>query len=332
MAKRFLSVFLVLALSICLSLSVFAEEVPAGSSDSELSISASIGNVEQPLEESGVEPEQVPETVPIEPEQEVQPESFGVESETSVLPENSQANGESELFSQEVEIVEESTAGSEERHTPVIYYIDGLSGNDANSGTAESEAWQSLEKVNATEFGPGDKILFRAGSIWAGQLWPKGSGAEGTPIVIDQYGDGNKPIINGNGTVTETLRLFNQQYWEINNLELTNMGTDRASRRAVWIENHDFGTMNHIYLKNMYIHDVNGRVSDRYYEDGGIIFMVTGGAVESKFNDILIENNSFYMVDYDGIFIRNNWKNRGSVTDGIGPWIGNTNVHLKIAV
>ena len=329
MAKRFLSVFLVLALSICLSLSVFAEEVPAGSSDSELSISASIGNVEQPLEESGVEPEQVPETVPIEPEQEVQPESFGVESETSVLPENSQANGESELFSQEVEIVEESTAGSEERHTPVIYYIDGLSGNDANSGTAESEAWQSLEKVNATEFGPGDKILFRAGSIWAGQLWPKGSGAEGTPIVIDQYGDGNKPIINGNGTVTETLRLFNQQYWEINNLELTNMGTDRASRRAVWIENHDFGTMNHIYLKNMYIHDVNGRVSDRYYEDGGIIFMVTGGAVESKFNDILIENNSFYMVDYDGIFIRNNWKNRGSVTDGIGPWIGNTNVVVR---
>ena len=95
----------------------------------------------------------------------MQPESFGVESETSVLPENSQANGESELFSQEVEIVEESTAGSEERHTPVIYYIDGLSGNDANSGTAESEAWQSLEKVNATEFGPGDKILFRAGSI-----------------------------------------------------------------------------------------------------------------------------------------------------------------------
>ena len=122
MAKRFLSVFLVLALSICLSLSVFAEEVPAGSSDSELSISASIGNVEQPLEESGVEPEQVPETVPIEPEQEVQPESSGVESETNVLPENSQANGESELFSQEVEIVEESTAGSEERHTPVTVH------------------------------------------------------------------------------------------------------------------------------------------------------------------------------------------------------------------
>ena len=150
MEKRFLSVFLVLALSICLSLSVFAEEVPAGISDSKLSISASIGNVEQPLEESGVEPEQVPETVPIEPEQEVQPESSGVESETNVLPENSQANGESELFSPEVEIVEESTAGSEERHTPVTYYIDGLSGNDANSGTAESEAWQSLEKINAT--------------------------------------------------------------------------------------------------------------------------------------------------------------------------------------
>ena len=55
MEKRFLSVFLVLALSICLSLSVFAEEVPAGISDSKLSISASIGNVEQPLEESGVE-------------------------------------------------------------------------------------------------------------------------------------------------------------------------------------------------------------------------------------------------------------------------------------
>jgi hypothetical protein len=40
------------------------------------------------------------------------------------------------------------------------YYIDGGTGNDAAQGTFVDQAWKSLEKVNATAFQPGDRILF----------------------------------------------------------------------------------------------------------------------------------------------------------------------------
>ena len=101
-----------------------------------------------------------------------------------------------------------------------VYFIDAQSGDDGNSGLAESEAWQSLEKVNGTEFGPGDRILFKAGDSWNGMLWPKGSGSIDSPIVIDQYGTGNKPLIIGGGTadLTGAVQLIDQEYWEINNL------------------------------------------------------------------------------------------------------------------
>ena len=78
------------------------------------------------------------------------------------------------------------------------YYFDSAAGKDSNTGTAPASAWKTLAKVNATTFLPGDRILLKSGSVWQGQLWPKGSGAEGRPIIIDMYGGGVKTI--GNGT------------------------------------------------------------------------------------------------------------------------------------
>src|SRR5262245_52091454 len=75
------------------------------------------------------------------------------------------------------------------------FYVDSAAGDDARSGISPDSAWKSLAKINATVFSPGDKILFKSGSSWTGQLWPKGSGREGAPITIDKYGDGPKPMI-----------------------------------------------------------------------------------------------------------------------------------------
>jgi hypothetical protein len=101
------------------------------------------------------------------------------------------------------------------------YYVDNLAGNDANDGLTPETAWQSLDRINATVFEPGDRIRLNAGGTWAGQFAPQGSGMDGAPIVIDMYGTGDKPRIDGNG-VFATVSLTNQQYWEINNLEITN--------------------------------------------------------------------------------------------------------------
>ncbi|GGD51406.1 LamG-like jellyroll fold domain-containing protein [Paenibacillus nasutitermitis] len=213
--------------------------------------------------------------------------------------------------------------------SPTTYYVDSVGGSDSNSGTSVSSPWKTLAKVNATTFQAGDKILFKAGSSWTGQLWPKGSGSSGYPVVVDRYGSGAKPLINGAGLYTETVRLFNQQHWEINNLSITNEGAQRASRRAVWIEAQNIGTASHIYLKNLDIRNVNGLTEVQDLESGGIIVRVTGYAAPTKFDDVLIQDNTFTDVDSTGIFIRSDWRNRATRTDGSGPWLGMTRVVVR---
>ena len=87
------------------------------------------------------------------------------------------------------------------------YYIDNVRGQDTNAGTSTTSAWRTLAKVNATHFAPGDRVLFRSGGIWQGQLAPASSGAEGSPIVFGRYGRGPKPHIDGAGQVEDEPRL-----------------------------------------------------------------------------------------------------------------------------
>ncbi|WZU00735.1 hypothetical protein MGH68_14555 [Erysipelothrix sp. D19-032] len=158
--------------------------------------------------------------------------------------------------------------------TSAIYYIDNILGNDANSGTAPEQAWQSLERVNNHVFEPGNKILFKRGGNWQGGLAPKGSGTQGNRIVIGAYGNGALPRLDGNG-VENTVLLKNQEHWEISHLEITNEDpsglTPQSPRRGVHLLNVNFGgesltehttktttTLNDFYIHDLYIHDVKG--------------------------------------------------------------------------
>jgi hypothetical protein len=76
------------------------------------------------------------------------------------------------------------------------YYVDSLSGSDANPGTNPSTPWRTLEAVSSRTFGPGDTIYLRRGSEWAGGLVINGSGADGRPLTVAAYGDGERPIIH----------------------------------------------------------------------------------------------------------------------------------------
>ena len=66
------------------------------------------------------------------------------------------------------------------------YYVDGEGGNNANDGQSPASAWRDFEKVNQTEFQPGDHLLLNAQSTWNNQLLhPKGNGTAAQKIVID---------------------------------------------------------------------------------------------------------------------------------------------------
>jgi len=181
------------------------------------------------------------------------------------------------------------------------YYVDATSGNDGAAGTSPAAAWKSLSKINGTTFGPGDTILLKSGSVWTGSLSPQGSGASGSPNVIDTFGTGAKPIINANGAVANTFSLSNQQYWEVNNLELTNddnlAAEDNAASRTGFRATATSGIVNHVYVRNCYIHDVDGN-ADGSKGTGGIVMPISGGA---HFNDVLLEGNTIRKVDRTGI-------------------------------
>ena len=164
--------------------------------------------------------------------------------------------------------------------------------------------WKTLDKVNAHVFVAGDKLLFKSGSKWTGQLHPEGSGIETLPIVIDRYGGNTNPVIDGRGIPEATVLLKNQEYWEINNLEITNHGNGVRVRRGVHVDALNYGEMHHIYLRSLTIHDVNG--TDKSKVNGGISYTAEGGSKSSRFVDLRIENNRIYHVDRSGIF---GWSN-----------------------
>jgi hypothetical protein len=111
----------------------------------------------------------------------------------------------------------------------IDYYIDSLAGSDSANGTTIATPWENLSKLNALILAAGDKIYLKSGSVWNGQqLKFGGSGSAVLPIIVDKYGTGAKPILNGNGFSVANqgvVYLYNQDYIEINNLEITNYPT-----------------------------------------------------------------------------------------------------------
>ncbi len=188
----------------------------------------------------------------------------------------------------------------------VNYYVDSEFGKDSNSGKSINEAWKTLSKVNKMKFQPGDSILLKSGGVWVGKLHPKGSGSKNKPIVIDKYGGEKKPLIDGNGMEgTGVIYLYNQSYWDVNNLEVVNNAESEGDRRGLRIEvDESYGVAEHIYLKNLHIHHIRGmnghlRLPKR---TGGIGFaVVTAKHGEARFNDILIEGCQIHDCSNQGI-------------------------------
>ncbi|HWR51304.1 MAG TPA: right-handed parallel beta-helix repeat-containing protein [Bryobacteraceae bacterium] len=215
------------------------------------------------------------------------------------------------------------------------YHVDSASGKDVNSGLSPRAAWQSLQKINSSRFQPGDRILFKRGGVWNGGLSPASSGATGAPIVIDAYGAGAYPRIDAGGMAEDALRLYNVEWIEVRNLELTNRGDQPARRRGVHIFLDNFGTAHHVVVSGLYIHDVNG--ANKIKDNGGIIFRTNGNKTPSRFDGLLIERNIIWRVDRSAIaaqsyhWQRDRWHPSLNVVirdnfasdiggDGIVPW------------
>jgi hypothetical protein len=173
------------------------------------------------------------------------------------------------------------------------YYVDCSPGSDQYSGLSAGQPWRSLDKVNSTTFAPGDSILLRRGGRCAGMLWPKGSGEENRPIRIGAYGTGALPIIDGSGHEA-TLKLFNQEYWHIENIETT--GGDPY---GIFVSG-DRGTLRHFRLTNLVAHDVTGQVKTKR---SGLVIFSSGGNGQT-FDDVVIDGvTAYHTSQWGGIMV-----------------------------
>lgn len=202
------------------------------------------------------------------------------------------------------------------------FYVDSAGGDDSQDGRTPESAWKSLGKVNEMTFSPGDRILLKTGSIWSGQLQPKGSGTADNPITLSSYGNGPKPILNGGGLAGGTVYLINQSHWVIQNLEVTNTAPERGNvfREGIFVENAGAGTIEGIRIADNYVHDVSG--SFRYaggdpHAFGGIT-VYAGGAGTDRFDGVVIEGNMVERVGRTGIVVWDQvWNGAGYSSENV---------------
>ena len=91
------------------------------------------------------------------------------------------------------------------------YYVDFDNGNDSNTGITTTTAWkhapgdpQATGIPLSVNLNGGDRVLFKGGVIYRGQIKLKHSGAENNPIIYKGDGWGSeKAIIDGSEIVNE---------------------------------------------------------------------------------------------------------------------------------
>ena len=260
--------------------------------------------------------------------------------------------------------------------TGTTYYVDSKGGNDSNDGTSESKAFKTLEKVNGLNLEPGDTVLLKKGSVFEDQalkFTKEDSGTAEAPVKISTYGEGERPKINTNGhglwelnygtpldnqnhkwkgTVSSSILIEDAEYLEIEGLELTNdrksttdTEKDKAYNDAYAMDRtgvagvaKDNGTVDHIVLNDLYIHDVTGNVYNKHMTNGGIYFIVAKPTNEgetgiARYNDVQIRNCSLDTVNRWGIAVGYTYQWRqfetGELPDATMAKYGSSNVVIE---
>ena len=110
--------------------------------------------------------------------------------------------------------------------TGTQYYVDSVGGSDTNTGTSESAAWKSLDKVTSSSFAAGDVVNFKRGSTWNTTLTIASNGSNGSPVTYQAYGTGTAPTIDtsandgidisGNYNVVKDFLIKNVSHYGVN--------------------------------------------------------------------------------------------------------------------
>jgi hypothetical protein len=193
---------------------------------------------------------------------------------------------------------------------PGITYFVSSAGNDANHGMSPDAPWQTIAKVNATDFNPGDRILFRGGDIFTGTitLTAQDSGSAGFPVVVSSYGRGRAKISSGAGNGVD---IRNAQYMEVRKLEMFGNSTISGAQANhgvyIWQNQNTLDVLTHFVVDDCVIYSYSHKgvnISTWDYTvspPGGEI------ATTKSFDSVTITNNDISDCGFIGIYTEGNW-------------------------
>ena len=107
-----------------------------------------------------------------------------------------------------------------EAQITTTYFVDCINGNDANTGTSQQNAWQTISKANSAPLQPGDTLRFKRGCTFTSRLEAAWDGTEANPITIGAYGSGDKPLIQTDTNGTANIRITGS-YQIVENIRTT---------------------------------------------------------------------------------------------------------------
>jgi len=118
---------------------------------------------------------------------------------------------------------------------PRTCHVDATRGDDARDGLTPDTAWRSLAKVNRASLQPGDRVLFRRGETWRGQLVPQ-SGSDTGAITYSAYGEGAKPILLGSAAMSrpEDWQPAGEELWATPPVQFTPGDVLADLSKAAW--------------------------------------------------------------------------------------------------
>lgn len=174
------------------------------------------------------------------------------------------------------------------------YYVDCAGGNDSAGGLTTDSAWRSVARASKQDFEAGDSILLRRGTTCSGSLTPKGSGKPGAPISLSAWGVGPLPKVQAGPGHEAALKLFNQEYWRVENIEFIG-----GEPHGVFVTG-DKGVLRSIHLSNLVVRDVTGKPKNKAQ---GLV-VVAPGSPEQRFDDVVIDGVTAYRTsEWAGILI-----------------------------
>ena len=189
-------------------------------------------------------------------------------------------------------------------------YFISPKGDDSADGLSVRNAWKSIDKVNASTFQAGDKVLFEGGSTFYGNLVITSSGTPEKPIGFSGYGQG-RPVINIGKEEGTAITILNSDGLEIIGFEITSGYPPEVGvgRNGILIDEKEPGRVfRHIVIKDNFIHDIWGQMGGTRLRSAAI----SGGVsrpwrdspvayVPPVLEDVLIEGNRIERVDKVGI-------------------------------